>query len=79
MGAMKAFIDDQQYFYTAGLEAGSEGNMVRLTTELENVRSSSMAYYNPREVDAELTASLEFGWAQGSRVRDARCPALAAV
>jgi hypothetical protein len=75
MSAMKAFIDDQHYYYLAGLEAGSENNMWRLAEDLSGVGDDASAYANPDVVAITLSEALYLGWQHGQRGVDTECVA----
>lgn len=65
MSAMKAFMEDQEHYYAAGLAAGYEGNVFRLAAEMDSVYDDAHGYADPLTVAEMLYGSLLAGWQHG--------------
>lgn len=69
MSGVKAFMDDSDGFYRSGMEAGLEGDDLRILTEEGLVRLASQRYALPSVAATHLYQSLWDGVGAGRSMR----------
>lgn len=70
MSAMKAFIEDEGYAYKAGLDAGSDNDIIALAVAQAAIEVDAQAYAIPHTVAGLLSEALFQGWDQGQEFFD---------